>query len=403
MSVAAASVPSVAAGPLRVEVVEDARELTDRIAAWEELAAHAIEANVFYEPWMLLPALEAYGVGGQLLFLCIWGPHSADGSPPLHGFFPLERRGRWRRLPLSTVRLWRHEHCYLCNPLIRRERGAECLLALLRWLRSNLRGAALLEAEYVSADGPFAAMLGEALTRHRRPVFRCESSTRAVWRLRPDGDPRRPAALSPTRRRTLERKQRRLAEAGRVAFAILPPNGDVRRWIDAFLQLEKAGWKGRAGTALACTGADRRFFTTAAVAAFERGRLLAHGLYLDDRPIALRCSFLAGDGSFAFKTAYDEAFSRFSPGVLLELDNLRRLGGQAAARWMDSCTAADNFVINGLWDDRRALGALTASTGRWAGDLLVGLLPSLTRLKRTLFSRRASTAVGNDAPAEEES
>ncbi len=283
------------------------------------------------------------------------------------------------------------------------ERAAECLDAFLRWLRTDPRGAALLEADLLPADGAFAQLLDETLARHGQPAFTPEQSSRAVWRPRAVGDPNRPAALSPTRRRTLERKQRRLAETGRLEFIVLPPEGDVRAWIDLFLRLEAEGWKGRAGTALACYEADRRFFTAAAVAAFERGRLLAHGLFLDGRPLALRCSFRAGAGSFAFKTTYDEGFRRFSPGVLLELDNLRRLGGQSAVRWMDSCTAADNFVVNGLWDDRRALRSLTASSGRRAGDLLVGLLPALTRLKRTLFSRRPCAAADKYAPAEDES
>ncbi len=400
MTVAAAPAPPAPPGLLWVEVVEDVRDLTD--AAADDLAADAVEANVFYEPWMLRPALEAFTAGRRLVFVQVWGANPAGGAPRLHGLFPLERRGRWRRLPVSAAHLWRHEHCYLCTPLIRRERAAECLDAFLRWLRADARGAALLEADLLPADGPFAALLDEALARRGRPVFTAETTSRAVWRMRPGADPTRPAALSPTRRRTLERKQRRLAETDRVEFAVLPPDGDVSAWIDAFLRLEAAGWKGRAGTALAGRDADRRFFTAAAVAAFRRGRLLAHGLFLDGRPVALRCSFLAGDGAFAFKTTYDEALSRFSPGVLLELDNLRRLGDQPAVRWMDSCTAADNFVINGLWDGRRALRSLTASTGRRPGCLLVRLLGPLTRLKRTQFPGRTAPAAGKYVLAEEE-
>ena len=169
---------------------------------------------------------------------------------------------------------------------------------------------------------------------------------------RADGDPARPAALSPTRRRTLERKQRRLAEIGCLHFDVLPAGGDVRAWIDAFLQLEADGWKGRGRHGHRLHRCGSPLFQRRRRVGVRARRLLAHGLYLDGRPIALRRSFLAGAGSFAFKTTYDEAYRRFSPGVLLELDNLRRLGGSPAVRWMDSCTAADNFVINGLWDDR---------------------------------------------------
>ena len=46
---------------MSVVIVDDLTALEKHIAAWEELAAAAIEPNVFYEPWMLMPALRAYG------------------------------------------------------------------------------------------------------------------------------------------------------------------------------------------------------------------------------------------------------------------------------------------------------------------------------------------------------
>ena len=39
--------------------------------------------------------------------------------------------------------------------------------------------------------------------------------------------------------------------------------------------------------------------------------------------VAMKCNFLSGAGSFAFKIAFDEAFARFSPGVQLEIDNVQ--------------------------------------------------------------------------------
>ena len=45
-------------------------------------------------------------------------------------------------------------------------------------------------------------------------------------------------------------------------------------------------------------------------------------LDLDGKPLAMLVNFLTAPGSFSFKTAFDEAFSRYSPGVLIQLDNL---------------------------------------------------------------------------------
>src|SRR5262245_22457654 len=49
---------------MSVVIVDDLTVLEKRIGAWEELAAAAIEPNVFYEPWMLMPALKAYRGAG---------------------------------------------------------------------------------------------------------------------------------------------------------------------------------------------------------------------------------------------------------------------------------------------------------------------------------------------------
>src|SRR5262249_59895566 len=121
-------------------------------------------------------------------------------------------------------------------------------------------------------------------------------------------------------RRRLRRKERRLCELGCVEHLALQPAEDVGRWIDEFLRLEARGWKGLAGTALAYSETSRRYFEDVATFASRLGRLLMLGIDFDGRPIPRRCAFSAGQGSFAFKTAYDEDFAHFSPGSILERD-----------------------------------------------------------------------------------
>src|SRR4051812_12585876 len=50
----------------RFEIVSTPAALADHAAAWDELALHAIEPNVFHERWMLLPAMHAYGQQADL-------------------------------------------------------------------------------------------------------------------------------------------------------------------------------------------------------------------------------------------------------------------------------------------------------------------------------------------------
>ena len=55
-----------AARSTSVVVVRDLQKLSSLIPAWEKLAEHALERNIFYEHWMLLPALQAYGAGEDI-------------------------------------------------------------------------------------------------------------------------------------------------------------------------------------------------------------------------------------------------------------------------------------------------------------------------------------------------
>ena len=167
----------------------------------------------------------------------------------------------------------------------------------------------------------------------------------------------------------------------------LGPGPRAGDWIDAFLALEARGWKGRAGTALACTPGGRAYFERVALEAHRRGRLVMHSLALGERPIAMSCKFLAGEGAFAYKIAYDEDYEQFSPGTLLELECIVRMHGEARVGWMDACAAPGHFMANQLWPDRRALATVTVAAGG-AGGLAVLLLP-LARWARGRLARPA--------------
>ncbi len=377
---------------LTVRVLDDAAELARYAAAWQDLADNSAEANVFYEPWMLLPALEAFASGEQLLFVLVLDgdPHGPPEEARLCGFFPLQRRRLHRRLPLHVLGLWQYLHCYLCTPLVRADCVRATLDALFDWLRSDPRGAALMEFNQLTAAGPCSTALLACSRERENPTVVTDSWERALFEPRGDGDTYIRSVLSGKKRRSVERRARRLAETESIAYEALTASGDVVEWADEFLRLEAAGWKGKDGTALACDPANRRFFHAILGGAFARGRLLLCTLRAAGRPIAFRCSFLAGEGAFAFKMTYDEQYGGHSPGTLLELDHVRRLHALPELRWMDSCTGTDNSMMNDLWPGRRAIHTVLAASGRGVGRLVVALYPWMRALKRRL-SRSADT------------
>ena len=390
----AAESPS-AARSTSVVVVRDLQKLSSFIPAWEELAEHALERNVFYEHWMLLPALQAYGAGKDIgvALVLIDSDGNRPGAGSLAGLFPLRLIPRFRNLKISALSLWQHPHCYLGTPLVRADRAVECVSGLLQWLRRGA-SAKLLELPWIAADGPFRTLLLERCTDLGLTSWTTESFTRGLWRQATNAAGGPGAAVSGALRRRLRRHEKRLTESGRLEHVAMGPAEDIGRWIEEFLRVEASGWKGASGSALACSESGQRYFTQIATAAFRSGRLLMLGLDYDGEPVARRCAFLAGDGSFAFKTAYDERFAHSSPGTILEIDSLLQLQGLGRVHWMDSCAAPDNALINRISNERKAIHSLAIAGGPLGEVVIAGL--RLLRWTNRRLLRRGSV----DIPSE---
>src|SRR5262245_45852992 len=91
-------------------IVRSAAALAEHLAALEDLGAAAFEPNVFFEPWMFLPAVEGFAANQALDYVLVYGrsPERTSMPPVLYGFFPLEKQQYWKGLPIRVVRIWRH-------------------------------------------------------------------------------------------------------------------------------------------------------------------------------------------------------------------------------------------------------------------------------------------------------
>jgi CelD/BcsL family acetyltransferase involved in cellulose biosynthesis len=352
-----------ASGALTARTISDWTELEGLQEAWQELAATSAEPNPFYEPWMLLPALRAFARSERVEVVLVFR------GDLLCGLFPVaHRRGR--------AELWRHPYCYLTAPLLRR--GYE-RAALRCWLDTVAARAAAVRLEDVPGDGCVRLHLVDELNERGWPALVSQAYTRAVLRRAQTAEEFLGRALASKRRKEFRRQRSRLSELGCLTTEELPPGADPQPWIEEFLTLEAQGWKGREGVD---SLRDRPFVEEMAAGAARKGRLQMLALRLDGRPLALKMNFLGGEGAFAFKITFDESFGRFSPGVLLELDNVERAHQLPALRWMDSCAAPNRFMINHLWPDRREMQTVFFSTGSRRGALMVALVPLLHFFRR---------------------
>jgi hypothetical protein len=89
--------------------------------------------------------------------------------------------------------------------------------------------------------------------------------------------------------------------------------------------------------------------------------------------LAMLVNFMCAPGSFSFKTAFDEDYARFSPGVLLQIENLALLEHPHIA-WCDSCAAEGHPMIDSLWTGRRAVGRYSVAIGGSGRRAIFGAL-----------------------------
>src|SRR5215475_8547080 len=240
---------TAAGAKMSVVIVNDLAELERHLAAWEDLAGAAIEPNVFYEPWMLMPAVRAYGVDRRSLFVLVLAPDPARplGPPLLCGLFPLELRDYYdnisSKLPLKTLCLWRKlEMTYLCAPLLRVGYGREALVAFFDWLDAGGHNCSLMEFGFVTAEGPFHHLLVDYLNEHLKFTCVTQAFTRALFRPAADAEEYVRSALGRFRRKEFRRLEKRLAETGRLEYTALEPGDDVDAQIEEFMEFEAKSW-----------------------------------------------------------------------------------------------------------------------------------------------------------------
>ena len=364
---------------MTVEVAYDIPSLEKHVDEWQELASQSVEPNVFYEPWMLIPAVRAFGQDADLMFVFIYSK-AARGRPAiLAGFFPIERSRGFRGLPIPLLSLWRHLHCFLTTPLIRQGMAADVIRTFLEWLHHNQRGCPLMELSRTSGDGPFA----QDFTTELWPEdYYVRSHTRALIHARDCAETYLKSAISGSRRRELRRMRKRLGERGDVRSQLVERPTQNPSVIDKFLQLEASGWKGREGVAMQCDHARRAFFEEIAVAGMERGQLHFSCLLLDDQPIAMSCDLVSSPGCFAFKIGFDEEYASYAPGIMLALDQIQLIHSRPDISWMDSCTSPGSAWVGRLWSDKKTVTTMLIPTGTVGSQLAIGLFPLFHWAKR---------------------
>ncbi len=233
---------------------------------------------------------------------------------------PLIRRAaRWRGLRYQALTALANPHSSRFDVLAE---TADDLRALWQALRTS-GGWDAIELRDVP-EGGRGAELAELAGKDGHSVHRWES-------MRTPYVPLEGHRVSGKLGQNLRRRRRRLEEAGRVEVRELTGGAGLDAFLEQGFSLEAAGWKGKAGTAIACHPATRAFYRSLARSAERLGWLALYGLFCGERLAAFQFGLRDGGRYYLPKPAYDESLGSCSPGQLLMAEVLERSRAQGLA------------------------------------------------------------------------
>jgi len=340
------------------------------VPQWRALATRALEPNIFYEPGFALPAAVPFG--RHLGAVLVWGQ-----DEKLVGFFPARAE---RPTGLAVLTGWTHPYGPLGTPLVDRDDAAAAIAAWLDHVTRDDDLPGLIMLPLLPEDGPFAQTLSDALIRRGAASALLGRHRRALLAPGDDRAGYMDQAVGAKKRKELRRQRHRLADMGTLKIDAATSTAGVADALRDFLDLEARGWKGRVGTA-AAQDANIRAFIEAAIADLAAdGKVRIDRLRIGGKAIAAAVTLRSGERAWTWKIAYDEEFSRASPGVQLMVEATETLLADGSIAAVDSCATADHPMIDHLWRERLPLSDRLIATR--ANPLVFALARDLEWMRR---------------------
>jgi CelD/BcsL family acetyltransferase involved in cellulose biosynthesis len=358
-------------------IVLDRTMLPSFLPQWNDLCQRSAEDNVYYTPNYMLPLLDTVAANTDVRILTGW-----DGDQ-LISMLPVVKKGVTFPGVTAAATAWQTDYTFNCLPLLDAEQSEAAAGTIIDAL-ATLKCAECVFPE-LNSDGPVCLALQRALKVRGAPFSLERKFERASLSVGPSFEEHMTAHVSAKRRRELARNRRRLEEKGKLTLRTETSGPGLAEAVQSFLSLEESGWKGKRGTALACDAVTRSFAERAFGPSGGEHTSRVDLLLLDGKPIAAGVIVFSGHTGFTVKGAYDEAYSNYGAGLLLEQDVIRSF---LTGRWGQRLDAATNgsHVIDYLWPDRVKVADLVFSLAQTGASLR---LRSLIGFNSTVREARA--------------
>jgi CelD/BcsL family acetyltransferase involved in cellulose biosynthesis len=385
-------------GRYRIDVLKRGDVSAEVIRQWAELEQRSVEGNAYLSPHFLLPAVTHLTPGADVFFVFI--SLVSGNARRMTGAGAFERSRGTRTLPLPHLRAYSSHHSPLSGLLIDEQQMEPTLEAFFRYL-GTLRGHSYgIEFKNRTAGTRLAGAMEAAASRHGAtwiPYVRKQRSLLVPGRIAGDYLEKLPSSKL---RKNIRRFQKQLAERGPVQWRLVN-GGQIRNdCIDRFLTLEHSGWKGEDGSSLLSRPGEETFFREMIDGFAREGRAFFTELSVNDQVIASTSNLISSRMGYAFKIGWDMQYAPVSPGILNEVEFIKRAATtHPHLEYIDSGADEGSF-IDKLWNDRYELVSGYFVT-RTISRAVLTAIANARRMKRWMSGIRAGQ--GPERPGDQQS
>jgi CelD/BcsL family acetyltransferase involved in cellulose biosynthesis len=297
---------------LHVDVIRDADNFAMLESEWDALVDRAQIEHPFVRYDWIRTWWECFGADRELYVIAV------RSNAVLVALLPLMRsRSRMYGLPVWRFEFTANVHTPRFDAVIA-ERAEEVYALLLDHLEVQApRWDLIVLPELQDSSQTPAAFTRLSMGRSFRagvysagasPVISLAGGFDAICA-------RLPAKL----RSSLRNRSRRLQRLGDVSLEVVDAEARLPCALADALRIEAAGWKGKAGTAIACNEDLVRFYTRIGERAARSGTLCLMFLVVGGKRVAFAYCVRQGRTLYLLKTGYDPEYAPYAPFKLLLL------------------------------------------------------------------------------------
>lgn len=327
-----------------VHIIDNSAALTPQfVSEWRALSESARVPNAFWDPDFCIPAMTLEPNKVKIAAL-----RNKAGAMKALAPFTMERV---MKVGPKVACLWTHDYIPLGTPLVSADDDQAFSTLIDGIMRETGTPVIAEELKALSKLGSLAnkPIESHVISQHQRAALHSDLS----------GEDYRKQTLSKQRRQGLDRRYRRLIERtkhlGPLEIDLCRDADLVPSRFEAFMRLEKIGWKGGNKTSLLNNETHATFARSIALKFAQRQSAMVATLKAGETVLAALALFKINGEVFSWKTTYDENYKNCSPGTQLLARFADPIMGKGEMVKLDSCAAPHNDIANTLWGERESV------------------------------------------------